>query len=62
MLPTIAARDKMTSPGVRWFNRAHEFPKPAMDDFALAPEAERTLRSGVPALQRYLPFSWANLV
>jgi hypothetical protein len=45
-----------------WFNRAHEFPKPAMDDFALAPEAERTLRSGVPALQRYLPFSWANLV
>ena len=28
----------------------------------MAPEAERTLRSGVPTLQRYLPFSWANLV
>lgn len=45
-----------------WFNRAHEFPKATGTDFALAPEAERTLRSGVPTLQRYLPFSWANLV
>ncbi len=45
-----------------WFNRAHEFPKAAGTDFTLAPEAERTLRSGVPTLQRYLPFSWANLV
>jgi hypothetical protein len=45
-----------------WFNRAHEFPKASGDEFAMAPEAERTLRAGVPALQRYLPFSWANLV
>ena len=45
-----------------WFNRAHEFPKATGTDFTLAPEAERTLRSGVPTLQRYLPFSWANLV
>lgn len=45
-----------------WFNRAHEFPKATGTDFALAPEAERTLRSGVPTLQRYLPFSWANPV
>lgn len=45
-----------------WFNRVHEFPRASGDEFALAPEAERTLRSGVPTLQRYLPFSWANLV
>ncbi len=45
-----------------WFNRAHEFPKANMGEFPLAPEAERTLRNGIPAMQRYLPFSWANLV
>jgi TRAP transporter TAXI family solute receptor len=45
-----------------WFNRAHEFPKASIGEFPLAPEAERTLRNGVPTLQRYLPFSWANLV
>lgn len=45
-----------------WFNRAHEFPRASGDNFPLAPEAERTLRTGVPTLQRYLPFSWANLV
>lgn len=45
-----------------WFNRVHEFPRASGDNFPLAPEAERTLRTGVPTLQRYLPFSWANLV
>jgi len=45
-----------------WFNRAKEFPKATSAEFELAPEAERTLRAGVPALQRYLPFYWANLV
>jgi hypothetical protein len=45
-----------------WFNRVHEFPRANGDEFALAPEAERTLRTGVPTLQHYLPFSWANLV
>ena len=45
-----------------WFSRVHEFPKAGSAEFALAPEAERTLRAGVPALQRYLPFYWANLV
>jgi hypothetical protein len=48
--------------GAGWFNRAHEFPRVSGDAFPLAPEAERTLRTGVPTLQRYLPFSWANLV
>lgn len=45
-----------------WFNRAHEFPKTDIGEFAIAPEAQRTLRDGIPALQRYLPFSWANLI
>jgi TRAP-type uncharacterized transport system substrate-binding protein len=45
-----------------WFSGPREFPKPQSTEFPLAPEAERTLRSGVPTLQRYLPFSWANLV
>jgi TRAP transporter TAXI family solute receptor len=45
-----------------WFNRAREFPKANLGEYDLAPEAERTLRTGVPTLQRYLPFSWANLV
>jgi TRAP transporter TAXI family solute receptor len=45
-----------------WFNRAHEFPNAANTEYPLAREAERTLGSGVPLLQRYLPFSLANLL
>ncbi len=45
-----------------WFNRAHEFPNAAHTEFPLSREAERTMRNGVPLLQRYLPFSYANLV
>ncbi len=45
-----------------WFNRAGEFPNPTTADFALSREAERTLRNGIPLLQRYLPFSLANLM
>jgi uroporphyrinogen-III synthase len=45
-----------------WFQRAREFPNAATGEFALAPEADRTLKSGVPSLQRYIPFTWANLV
>jgi TRAP transporter TAXI family solute receptor len=45
-----------------WFNRAHEFPNAAHTEFPLSREAERTMRDGVPLLQRYLPFSYANLV
>lgn len=48
--------------GGGWFNRAREFPKAIETDYPIAAEAERTLRAGVPGLQRYLPFSWANLV
>ena len=31
-------------------------------EYPLAREAERTIRNGVPLLQRYLPFSLANLL
>ena len=45
-----------------WFNRAREFPNVANTEFPLAQEADRTIRNGVPLLQRYLPFSLANLM
>ncbi len=45
-----------------WFNRAHEYPNLANNEFPLAKEAERTVRQGVPLLQRYLPFLVANLL
>ncbi|MDP1541710.1 MAG: TAXI family TRAP transporter solute-binding subunit [Polycyclovorans sp.] len=43
------------------FQRPGEFPKASRIDFPLAPEAERFYKSGKPFLQRYLPFSAANL-
>ena len=45
-----------------WFNRAREYPNIANTEFPLAQEADRTIRNGVPLLQRYLPFSMANLM
>lgn len=45
-----------------WFNRANEFPNAANTEFPVSREAERMLRNGIPLLQRYLPFSYANLV
>ena len=45
-----------------WFSRAREFPNAANTEFPLATEAERTIHNGVPLLQRYLPFSLANLM
>jgi TRAP-type uncharacterized transport system substrate-binding protein len=45
-----------------WFNRTHEFPNVANMELPLSVEAERTMLSGVPLLQRYLPFSYANLL
>jgi TRAP-type uncharacterized transport system substrate-binding protein len=45
-----------------WFNRAHEFPNAANTEFPLSREAERTMRNGIPLMQRYLPFSYANLM
>jgi NMT1-like family len=45
-----------------WFHRAREYPQPTHAEFALSKEAERTIRNGVPLLQRYLPFHLANLL
>ena len=45
-----------------WFSRSHEYPIAANAEFALAKEAQRTIRDGVPLMQRYLPFSLANLL
>ncbi len=45
-----------------WFQRRGEFPSERALEWPLAREAERTLRSGTPWLQRYLPFWMANLV
>ncbi len=45
-----------------WFSRSKEFPIAASAEYPLAREAERTIRNGVPLLQRYLPFSLANLL
>ncbi len=39
-----------------------EYPLAANAEYPLAREAERTIRNGVPLLQRYLPFSLANLL
>ena len=45
-----------------WFNRAREFPHLANTEHPVVKEAERTLKNGVPLLQRYLPFMLANLL
>lgn len=45
-----------------WFNRKGDFPSGALTELPLSKEAERTLRSGPPLLQRYLPFWLANLI
>lgn len=52
---------KLHSPA-GWFNRAREFPNAGQTEFPLAQEAERTLKNGVPLLQRYLSFTLANLL
>jgi TRAP-type uncharacterized transport system substrate-binding protein len=44
-----------------WFQRKGDFPNARDGERALAPEAERFYRNGVPWLQRYLPFWLANL-
>ena len=45
-----------------WFNHTREFPNASNAEYPLAPEAERTMRTGTPSLQRYLPFTIANLI
>jgi hypothetical protein len=47
--------------GAGWFQHKGEFPNARNTERPLASEAERFYRSGVPFLQRYLPFWLANL-
>ncbi len=47
--------------GAGWFQHKGEFPNARNSERPLASEAERFYRSGVPFLQRYLPFWLANL-
>jgi ABC-type nitrate/sulfonate/bicarbonate transport system substrate-binding protein len=55
-----AARDFHSPAG--WFNRAGAFPTTEHSEYPISREAERTINSGAPFLQRYLPFWLANLV
>jgi TRAP transporter TAXI family solute receptor len=45
-----------------WIARAGQFPSAERTEFPLAGEAERFYKTGPPFLQRYLPFSLANLI
>ncbi len=45
-----------------WFSRPREFPVASNAEYPVAKEAERTIQGGVPLLQRYLPFTLANLL
>jgi hypothetical protein len=55
-----AASELHSPPG--WFNRAGAFPTTEHSEYPISREAERTIKSGAPFLQRYLPFWLANLV
>jgi hypothetical protein len=48
--------------GAGWFQRPGDFPNAVDNERPLAAEAQRLYRSGVPWLQRYLPFWLANLI
>ncbi len=48
--------------GAGWFQRKGDFPTALNTERPLAQEAQRFFQSGVPLLQRYLPFWLANLV
>lgn len=45
-----------------WFSRAREFPSVEHTEFKVSDEAQRAIHTGMPLLQRYLPFAYANLI
>lgn len=55
-----AAAEVHGEPGV--FQKRGEFPRAGHAEFPLSPEAERFYKSGMPFLQRYLPFWAATLI
>ncbi|MEO5881272.1 MAG: TAXI family TRAP transporter solute-binding subunit [Caldimonas sp.] len=48
--------------GAGWFRKKGDFPNSRDTERPLSREAQRFYASGPPVLQRYLPFSFANLV
>jgi hypothetical protein len=48
--------------GANWIARAGMFPTPEHSEYPVAAEAARFYKNGPPLLQRYLPFSLANLI
>ena len=48
--------------GSGWFNKARDYPNAEQTELPMADEALRTMRSGTPFMQRYLPFWLANLI
>lgn len=48
--------------GAGWFNNARDYPNAEQAELPMADEALRTMRSGTPFLQRYVPFWLANLI
>lgn len=45
-----------------WFSRTREFPNASHTEFEVSDEAQRVISNGIPLLQRYLPFAYANLI
>ncbi len=45
-----------------WFSNVREFPSVSHTEFAVSEEAQRVISNGLPLLQRYLPFAYANLI
>jgi TRAP-type uncharacterized transport system substrate-binding protein len=45
-----------------WFSRSREFPSASHTEFSVSAEAQRVMANGIPLLQRYLPFAYANLI
>lgn len=48
--------------GAGWFHKKGEFPNANYTEIPVAPQAAKLYRDGVPLLQRYFPFWFANFV
>ena len=62
LLQLFVQAGKQIHGGAGWFRRARDYPSLANNELPIAAEAERSLQSDKPFLQRYLPFWVANLV
>lgn len=62
LLQLFVQAGKQIHGGAGWFRRARDYPNLANNELPIAAEAERSINSDKPFLQRYLPFWVANLV